>query len=138
MMRENQGQVQPPSGPQGKVPQEEGMLGMKKVQPQLGKGRLHPRREGERQGVLMVSRSPKGGKSKNPFFPLDMAGILGCKDKHLVTLCFEFPAEDLDGGGEAIDQGLVIAGKDADLHGRDRPRRRTNIPSFAFFTPALI
>jgi hypothetical protein len=71
----------------------------------------------------MVGRNPKGRKSKNPFFPLTMAGILRRKDEYLMPLCPEFPAEDLDGGREAIDQGLVIAGKDADLHGRPRTRK---------------
>jgi hypothetical protein len=67
-----------------------------------------------------------------------MAGISGRKDEYLVSLCPEFPAEDLDGGREAIDQGLVIAGKDADLHGRPRTPKWTTDPSFACFTPALI
>jgi hypothetical protein len=96
------------------------MLGVNQIEAQLEKDRLHAGREGKGQSVLMVSGSPKGRKSKNPLFPFAVSRVFGRENKDLVPLLPELMAEYLDGGGEAIDQGFIVAGEDADLHGRPR------------------
>lgn len=115
VMGKDQGKAEPSCSPQGERPQEERMLGMKKVQLQSGKKICDPRGERKGQGVLMMRGNPKGGKSKYPFLLSLISGIGGGEDKNSMSSVLELPREDLNGGGKTIDQGLIIAGEDADV-----------------------
>jgi hypothetical protein len=92
------------------------MLGMDQVQVQVGKYSPDLGREGKGYCVLMMGGGPKGRESEYSLLLSIISRVVGCKDEDLVPSGPELLGEDLNRGGKAVDQGPVVAGKDADVH----------------------